>query len=184
MVGGGKLLAPHFHITIILRGSTDKLRVVGNLPYNISTPLLFHLFESLSHVQDMHFLLQKEVADRMSAEVGCSQYGRLSVMTQYYCDVECLFDVGPEAFHPPPQVDSTFVRLQPHHRYSLTTQQFETFSRLVSQVFTMRRKTLRKSLQSIISKSEINQLSVDISLRPQALSVEQYISLSQEITLE
>ena len=105
-------------------------------------------------------------------------------MTQFFCDVECLFDVPPEAFHPPPKVDSTFVRLQPHDRYQISDVEFDKFSRLVSQVFTMRRKTLRKSLQSLGPLSELNQMPVDLSLRPQELSVSQYVLLSQEITLE
>ncbi len=173
-----------FDVGAIATALSSQIRVVGNLPYNISTPLMFHLFSSLALIDDMHFLLQKEVADRMVAVVGSSQYGRLSVMTQFFCDVECLFDVGPEAFHPPPKVDSTFVRLQPHRRYQLSTDEFEVLRRLVSHVFTMRRKTLRKSLQSLIPLAQLGQLPVDLTLRPQELSVDQYVLLSQKITLE
>ena len=173
-----------FNFASLIRDSGQQLRVVGNLPYNISTPLMFHIFESLSLIDDMHFLLQKEVAERMSAEVGSSQYGRLSVMTQYFCDVECLFDVGPEAFHPPPKVDSTFVRLYPHRQLSLDKSGYDLFSQLVSQVFTMRRKTLRKSLQSMVDSDVLDRVTIDLALRPQELSVKEFILLSQEIKLE
>lgn len=174
----------NFEITSIRTGQVSDLRVVGNLPYNISTPLMFHLFASISHIKDMYFLLQKEVAERMAATVNSSQYGRLSVMTQFFCDVECLFEVGPEAFIPRPKVDSTFICLNPHQRYNLSSQQFDSLETVVSHVFTMRRKTLRKSLSALVPVERLENVSVDLSLRPQALTVDQFISLSQQLALE
>jgi 16S rRNA (adenine1518-N6/adenine1519-N6)-dimethyltransferase len=172
-----------FRFQDLVRDGHD-LRIVGNLPYNISTPLLFHLYASISCIDDMHFLLQKEVAVRMGAAVGSAQYGRLSVMTQYYCEVIELFDVAPESFQPPPKVNSTFVRLLPHRQHALTEKQYYVFSQLVRHVFTMRRKTLRNSLKVMLPKSTMDRLTINLSARPQELSVEQYVSLSQQIELE
>ena len=167
-----------------LSKAEGQLRVVGNLPYNITSPLLFHVFSMLSSIKDMHFLVQKEVADRLVAPVGVSQYGRLSVMARFFCDVEQLFDVPPTAFTPVPKVDSSYVSLVPHHRYSLSEQQFQQLSRLVQHVFSMKRKTLRKSLKSLLPQDVIMDLPMDLSQRPQEISIEQYISINEQIELE
>lgn len=167
-----------------LSKTEGQLRVIGNLPYNITSPLLFHVFGMLSSIKDMHFLVQKEVADRLVAPVGGSQYGRLSVMARFFCDVEQLFDVPPTAFTPVPKVDSSYVSLVPHHRYSLSEQQFQRLSRLVQHVFSMKRKTLRKSLKSLLPQDVIIDLPMDLSQRPQEISIEQYISINEQIELE
>src|SRR5690606_37339479 len=104
-----------------------SLRVVGNLPYNISTPLIFHLLKSAALIKDMHFMLQKEVVERMAATPGSKDYGRLSVMVQYFCQVDSLFGVPPECFHPRPKVDSAIVRLKPYRELPLLAHDFELF---------------------------------------------------------
>jgi len=155
----------------------DALRIVGNLPYNISTPLLFHLFDSIDLIKDMHFLLQKEVVDRLTAKIGTNDYNRLSVMTQYYCDNDMLFTVGPEAFDPPPKVQSAFVRLQPKKRHTIA-KDIKSFNRIVREAFTYRRKTLSNCLKKLITADQLKALDIDPSLRPQQLSVEDYIRIS------
>jgi len=157
------------------------VRVVGNLPYNITTPLLFHLFKQLSIIDDMHFLVQKEVAVRLVADIGSKQYSRLTVMANYFCDIEILFDVPPESFDPIPKVNSSFIRLYPHKKYSLSEDEFSVFSAVLQHVFTMKRKTLRNSLKALLTGQDIESLSVDLSVRPQEVSIDQYIKLSQEI---
>ena len=159
-----------------------KLRVVGNLPYNISSPLLFHLIQFNDSIQDMHTLLQKEVVDRINAKPNTSNYGRLSVMIQFYCKTEALFDVPPTAFDPIPKVNSTLLRLIPSLHSELSKESMALFQHVVKTAFTFRRKTLRNSLQKLIPKEKINQLSIDLSLRPQALSIDDYLKLSNEIS--
>lgn len=159
---------------------TNKLRVVGNLPYNISTPLLFHLFEQLDVIQDMHFLLQKEVVDRLCAKVGTHDYGRLSVMTQFYCNAISLLTVPPEAFSPPPRVMSAFVRLIPH-KQALTVNSQERFTSIVREAFNYRRKTLSNSLKRWITADKLTNLGIDPKKRPQELKVEEYIRISDAI---
>ncbi len=158
----------------------DKLplRVVGNLPYNISTPLIFHLLESASKIKDMHFMLQNEVVKRISAESGSKTYGRLSVMVQYYCKTEYLFFVGPESFDPPPKVDSAILRLTPWINKPVIAINEKGLSALVTQAFSMRRKTLRNNLKKIISSEQIESLAIDPSLRAEMLSVEDFVKLS------
>lgn len=157
--------------------NNPPLRVVGNLPYNISTPLIFHLFDSIHRIKDMHFLLQKEVVDRLTAKVGSHQYNRLSVMTQYFCDNEMLFIVEPEAFNPPPKVVSAFVRLQPKKR-SNTANNLKTLHDVVREAFTYRRKTLSNGLKKFITADQLRALDIDPRRRPQELSVEDYIRIS------
>ena len=156
----------------------DHLRVIGNLPYNISTPLLLHLLHFVSHIDDMHFMLQKEVVERMSAEPGSKAYGRLSVMLQYYCDVEHLFNVPPEAFHPAPKVDSAVVRLTPHSAPPYPFVNFLDLERLVARAFSMRRKTLANNLKPEISAAELTTLGIDPGLRPEQISVMDYVRLT------
>lgn len=155
-----------------------KLRLVGNLPYNISTPLIFHILDDIACIEDMHFMLQKEVVQRMAASPGCKDYGRLSIMTQYFCQVEAVFDVRPESFRPVPKVDSSIVRLIPHVKRPVEVDDFRDFSQLVSQAFTMRRKTLRNALKNILTEEQIKACEVDPSLRPEVISIEAYARLS------
>lgn len=160
----------------------QPLRVVGNLPYNISTPLMFHLISYGTKIKDMHFMLQKEVVDRICASPGDSAFGRLSVMMQYYCDTENLFTVGPEAFNPAPKVDSAIVRLIPKTTIELPADNLEHFSDVVRQSFGQRRKTLRNNLKGWIATEDIESLGIDPGLRPERISVEQFIKLSNQYT--
>jgi 16S rRNA (adenine1518-N6/adenine1519-N6)-dimethyltransferase len=156
----------------------QQLRVVGNLPYNISTPLIFHLLEYAAHIQDMHFMLQKEVVDRITAQPGSKTYGRLSVMVQYHCHTEYLFYVGPEAFSPPPKVDSAVLRLQPWQQKPYLANDLKLLSQVVTQAFSMRRKTLRNTLKTLLTIEQIESAGVDPKLRPENLSVKNYVDLS------
>ena len=162
-----------------LAGHDEKLRVIGNLPYNISTPLMFHLLETTHCIDDMHFMLQKEVVDRICAEPGSKKYGRLSVMMQYFCATEWLFDVPPESFDPAPQVMSAIVRLVPHAQPPVTVENFQHFSQLVTQAFSQRRKTLRNALKNYLSEQAIEDLGIDPSLRPESVSLEDFALLSR-----
>ena len=138
-----------------LRSDERRLRLVGNLPYNISTPLLFHLVEQADAIEDMHFMLQKEVVDRMAAGPGSKTYGRLSVMLQVSCEVTPLFDIGPESFDPPPKVDSSVVRLRPRPQPLVGAAHMEAFGMLVTAAFRQRRKTLRNNLKGLLGGDQI-----------------------------
>jgi len=162
----------------------EKLRTIGNLPYNISTPLLFHLIEQSDVIQDMHFMLQKEVIDRMAALPGSGDYGRLSVMIQYHCRVEPLFRVGPGAFKPAPKVDSAFVRLIPWPEPLFPVKNIEYLTTLVRQAFSQRRKTLRNALKSLLSEQKIKETGTDPSARPETISLEQYVALANQLAAE
>lgn len=154
------------------------LRVVGNLPYNISTPLLFHLLEQQACIADMHFMVQKEVAERLAAAAGSAGYGRLSVMVQYKCAVERLFNVGPGAFSPAPKVSSALVRLRPHSEPPVYVADEARFARLVAQAFSRRRKTLRNALKGLLTPEDIAAQDVDPGLRPERLTIEEFARLS------
>jgi 16S rRNA (adenine1518-N6/adenine1519-N6)-dimethyltransferase len=155
-----------------------QLRLVGNLPYNISTPLLFHLLEYTAYIEDMHFMLQKEVVDRITAQPGSKTYGRLSVMVQYHCNTEYLFYIAPEAFSPPPKVDSAVLRLQPWQQKPYQANDLKLLSQVVTQAFSMRRKTLRNTLKKLLSTEQIESVGIDPSLRAENLSVKNYVDLS------
>lgn len=163
-----------------LRRDEQRLRVVGNLPYNISTPLIFHLLNSASHIEDMHFMLQKEVAERIAAEPGDSNYGRLSVMVQYYCETRLLFTVAAAAFTPPPKVESAVIRLIPYREFPVPVTDEQRFAELVTQAFSQRRKTLRNSLKSLLSAAEMEAAGIDPGLRPERLSVADFAALSNQ----
>lgn len=161
-----------------LKNTEQVLRIIGNLPYNISTPLIFHLLEFKTIIQDMHFMLQKEVVDRICAEPSCKDYGRLSIMTQYHCQTIKLFDVPPTAFIPQPKVDSAIVRLIPYTTLPFVANNPETLQLIVMQAFSQRRKTLRNSLRSFISAEQLEALNIDPQLRPEQLSVEEYVKIA------
>jgi 16S rRNA (adenine1518-N6/adenine1519-N6)-dimethyltransferase len=165
-----------------LAHGTDALRVTGNLPYNISTPLIFHLLESASCIRDMHFLLQKEVVERMCAPPGGGDYGRLSVMVQYRCETTALFRVGPGAFSPPPKVDSAFVRLQPHRTLPHPAADETRFADLVNCAFSHRRKTLRNALRGQVDDAAFADAGIDPVRRPETLSVEEFVRLANRST--
>lgn len=158
--------------------TSEPLRIIGNLPYNISTPLLFHLLSYSSYIKDMHFMLQKEVVDRIAAKPSTSAYGRLSIMVQYHCSTTALFDVEPGAFYPPPQVDSSVIRIIPYHQLPFQAKDYQHFAELVKLAFSHRRKTLRNSLKNLVSDEQWQKIKIDSHLRPEELSVEQYVLLS------
>lgn len=159
----------------------NKLRLIGNLPYNISTPIIFHLLEYIDIIDDMHFMLQKEVVQRMAAEPNSKTYGRLTVMLQWYCDVDYLFDIPPGAFNPPPKVTSSLVRLRPKAQPLAHLNSPVQFSRLVNRVFQQRRKTLRNTLKDYISADEIQALGIAPTARGETLSLIDFAHLSNAI---
>lgn len=159
--------------------SNQKIRVVGNLPYNISTPLLFHLLDQQqAYIQDMHFMLQKEVVERICANPGSKVFGKLSIMMQFYCQPEKLFDVMPKSFNPAPKVSSAFVRLSPRSSPKYTVDNMDTFQSLVKQAFSQRRKTLKNALKGFLSADDIASVGVDPLARAETLSIEDYTCLS------
>lgn len=160
----------------------ERLRMVGNLPYNISSPLMFHLLEQADIVEDMHFMLQKEVVERLTATPGNKAFGRLSVMIQYACQTEYLFTVGPENFTPPPKVDSAIVRLIPYREKPFYADNESDFAALVKQAFSQKRKTLRNTLKNWLNSEQIEQCDIDPGLRAEALSVSQFVQLANLYT--
>ena len=169
-----------FDFTTLLRDS-QPMRIVGNLPYNISTPLIFHLLEFAKHITDMHFMLQKEVVQRLAALPGNSDYGRLSIMVQYHCKTAALFEVPPSAFYPPPQVTSSVVRLVPFHEIPHLAHNYQHFADIVKGAFSHRRKTLRNSLKDLVSDEDWKRIDVDAHLRPEQLGVSDYVKISNSL---
>ena len=165
-----------------LKAAPRTLRVVGNLPYNISTPLIFHLLKNADMIRDMHFMLQKEVVERMAAGPGGGDWGRLSIMVQYHCRVEHLFNVGPGAFNPPPKVDSAIVRLVPHEVLPHPAKDHRLLERVVREAFNQRRKTLRNTLKALLSNAEIEACGVDGSLRPEQLDLAAFVRLADKLS--
>ena len=159
----------------------NRLRVVGNLPYNISTPLLFHLLGQRDHILDMHFMLQKEVALRLAAGPGGKPFGRLSVMTQLDCEVEALFVIGPGAFNPAPKVDSAFGRLVVRENPIARVVDRKSFAILTRQLFSQRRKTLRSILKTTLSAGAIRDLDIDPASRPEQLSIPALAALANRV---
>jgi 16S rRNA (adenine1518-N6/adenine1519-N6)-dimethyltransferase len=159
---------------IRLRGTGAPLRVVGNLPYNISTPLLFRLLTQRAAIADMYFMLQKEVVDRMAAQPGTKDYGRLTVMLAAVAEVEALFDVGPGAFQPRPRVWSAIVRLCPTENPRFDIGGDGALRTLVTTAFSHRRKTLRNSLMGLLTSREIESCGIDPQLRPETLAPAQF----------
>lgn len=159
------------------------LRIVGNLPYNISTPLLFHLMLFLDCIADMSFMLQKEVVNRIVATPGNKNYGRLSIMIQYHCHAEPLLDISPTAFYPKPKVDSAFFRLTPHKTPPYSAKNFTLFGDIVRICFNHRRKTLNKILKDHFKSVTFTDLTLDLSLRPEQLSIKEFVSLSNYVEL-
>ena len=162
-----------------------KLRVVGNLPYNISTPILFHLLEFADVIEDMHFMLQKEVVERITADVGSKTYGRLSVIMQYYCDTNYLLTVPRGAFNPPPKVTSAVFRLTPHVIKPIVAADEDYFAIVVRETFNHRRKTLRaifkkSALLPTLSEDDFAACGIDPQARPETLSVRDFVALTNE----
>ena len=159
-----------------------NLRLVGNLPYNISTPLLFHLADYVDVLHDMHFMLQKEVVERMVAEPGNADFGRMSVMLQYRFYLEWLIDVPPESFDPPPKVQSAVVRLIPKPVSELTAKSQEKLSQVVLTAFSQRRKMLRNTMKGMLSDAGFAELGIAPTLRPEDVSVEDYVRIANYLS--
>jgi 16S rRNA (adenine1518-N6/adenine1519-N6)-dimethyltransferase len=157
-----------------LRRQGPKLRVIGNLPYNVSTPVLFHLLRHRGMIEDMHFMLQKEVVDRMAAAPGGKEYGRLTVMLAAYTEVDALFEVGPGAFRPPPRVRSAIVRLRPSTAPRFAIGSDVALRTLAQAAFSHRRKTLRNGLKGLLSGADIEACGIDAQRRPETLTPEQF----------
>ena len=173
--------ALHFDFAALQHGD-DKLRVIGNLPYNIATPLLFHLFTQTHAIRDMHFMLQKEVVERMVAAPDTEHYGRLSVMVQFHCAAHKLFIVGPGAFKPAPKVDSAIVRLLPHAVPPVTVPDVVQFSTLVAQAFSQRRKTVRNSLKGTVTDAQFAACGIDPGVRAERLALADFAQLSRTLS--
>ncbi len=165
----------------MLRGDGAPLRLVGNLPYNVSTPLLFRFLDQLDAIADMHFMLQKEVVDRMAARPGSKQYGRLTVMLAPWVAVERLFDIGTGAFTPPPRVVSTFFALRPHRTPPFPLADRTAYARVVAAAFGQRRKTLRNALGGLLDAADIAAAGVDPQARAETLPPERYAALAARL---
>ena len=159
----------------------ERLRIVGNLPYNISTPLLFHLLKFRDRILDMHFMLQKEVVNRISAAPGSKAYGRLGIMLGCHLSIEPLFDVDRLAFDPPPAVTSAVVRLDPLPPDTFVIEDQAALSTLVATAFMQRRKTLRNSLKAVVEAADFEAVGIDAGLRPEQVSIADYISLGNHL---
>lgn len=156
-------------------------RIVGNLPYNVATPLILYLLNYSSNISDMYFMLQKEVVSRLAAQAGTKAYGRLTIMVQYYCEVEFLFDVPPEAFHPKPKVDSAVVKLTPYTNSPYEKIDVNVLEKVVAQAFGMRRKTLANNLKPLISAAELSEIGIDPYARPEQITLKEYIKLAKHL---
>jgi 16S rRNA (adenine1518-N6/adenine1519-N6)-dimethyltransferase len=174
----------HLHNVDALRADFAELsdgrrfRLVGNLPYNISTPLLFHVLKWRNQIEDMHFMLQKEVVERMAAGPGSKTYCRLSVMCQVHCLVSSLFEVKPGSFYPSPSVDSAIVLLKPHTQPKVCGELVTRFNQLVAKAFSQRRKTLRNSLKGMLTAEQIESVGIDPGIRAEQLDLQAFISLA------
>ena len=162
----------------------NSLRVVGNLPYNISTPLIFHLLKSSYLIRDMTFMLQLEVIQRMVSKVGSKSYGRLGLMVQYYCEVEHLFNIASDAFVPRPKVVSALARLTPHKSPEVTAKDPECLKTVIQTAFNQRRKTIRNSLSTLVSESLLEEILVNKKLRPENLTLQDYVRISDAISVK
>jgi 16S rRNA (adenine1518-N6/adenine1519-N6)-dimethyltransferase len=171
--------ALQFDFSELAAGQDKKLRVVGNLPYNISSPLLFHLAQFVPIVLDQHFMLQKEVVERMVAGPGSKTYGRLSVMLQWRYQMELLFIVPPEAFDPPPKVESAIVRMIPIAEPLACDA--SALERVVTQAFSQRRKVIRNCLSGMFKENELIDAGVDPQTRPETIPLEQYVTLARRL---
>jgi len=168
-----------FDFKKVLNENANKIRVVGNLPYNISTPLLFHLMSFSKQIQDQHFMLQKEVVERMVAQPGSKAYGRLSIMLQWQYHLDMLFTVPSTAFTPQPKVDSAIVRMIPRTEPTICDR--HKLEKTLIQAFSQRRKILRNTLASLFSENDMIDAGVDPMQRPEEISVAQFISLANRL---
>lgn len=160
----------------------ERLKVFGNLPYNISTPLMFHLFEQADIIENMHFMLQKEVVLRLCASPNTKAYGRLSVMAQYYCKMIPVLEVGPQCFVPPPKVDSAVIRLEPYRELPYPAKDIKQLQHVVTQAFSQRRKTVRNSLKGVLSVEDMAAIGVDSTYRAEQVSLQQFVAIANFIS--
>jgi 16S rRNA (adenine1518-N6/adenine1519-N6)-dimethyltransferase len=167
-----------------LATAPESLRIVGNLPYNISTPVIFYLLQNHLVIKDMIFMLQLEVVQRLAASPGDKNYGRLGLMTQYYCEVEPLFNVPSAAFSPKPKVSSAIVRLTPHSTMPVVAQDVECLQNVIRTAFNQRRKTLKNCLKPLIDESQLSELGLDITQRPEHLTLSDYVTISDAISVQ
>jgi 16S rRNA (adenine1518-N6/adenine1519-N6)-dimethyltransferase len=161
-----------------LQQDGQALRVIGNLPYNISTPLLFKLLDYGPLIADMHFMLQLEVVERLAAEPGNKNWGRLGVMAQFQCEVEQLFAVPPEAFFPPPKVQSAIVRLTPRQTPRWAQVDRESLAKVVSQAFSQRRKTLRNNFKNTLTDTQFESAGIDPKARAETLTIDDFVAMT------
>lgn len=157
--------------------SGERLRIIGNLPYNISTAVLFHMMEHRAVIQDLHFMLQKEVVERIAADVGSHNYGRLAVMMQLYFKISPLFKVTAQSFRPVPQVESAVVRMSPISEVAISRDEQDAFSALVKQAFSQRRKTLKNTLKGLYDSAQMEAAGIAPGKRPQEVSISDYVRL-------
>ncbi|EED30586.1 dimethyladenosine transferase [gamma proteobacterium NOR5-3] len=172
--------ALRFDFGSVVRGD-EQLRVVGNLPYNISTPLIFRLLEQATIIKDMHFMLQLEVVQRLTSQPGSKHWGRLGIMAQYLCRTELLFEVPPEAFDPPPKVQSAIIRLTPHASPLFPDCNAAVLEKVVKAAFAQRRKTLRNNLKGMLSNEAIEGLGIDPGCRAETLELSQFVALAKAL---
>lgn len=169
-------------LTLIPERKPHKLRVVGNLPYNISTPLMFKLFSDINVISDMYFMLQREVALRLIAQPNTKDYGRMSVMAQYYCNMQIVLEIPPTAFSPQPKVDSCIVRFIPHTQPVADVVNHALLQDIVTNAFSHRRKTIHNSLKGFITSDELNTLQIDPQLRAENLRLIDYTKIANYLT--
>jgi len=164
-----------------LASEENQLRVFGNLPYNISTPLMFHLFAFATKIKDMHFMLQKEVVNRLCAGPNCKAYGRLTVMAQYYCKVIPVLEVPPTAFIPAPKVDSAVVRLEPYDVPPFIAKSLKSLNQVCSMAFNQRRKTIRNGLRDLLTVEQLQEIGIDTTKRAENITVEEYVNIANYV---
>ena len=159
----------------------DKIRIIGNLPYNISTAVLFHLIKHRDIIQDMHFMLQKEVVERIAADVGSHDYGRLSIMMQLYFRISPLFVVAPQCFRPSPKVQSAIVRLTPRSKVAISADEHDAFAKLIRKAFSHRRKTIKNTLKGFCDTAQMDAADINPGKRPQELALNEYVKLFRQL---
>lgn len=162
-----------------LQKQQEKLRIIGNLPYNITTPLLFHLLDQSDCIQDMFFMLQREVVERICAQPGTKRYGRLSIMVQYRCQAELLFIVPPEAFDPIPKVESAIIYLHPLAERIGGNVDIKALGQVVTQAFSQRRKTIANTLKNLVGQEVLLVSGIDLEQRPETITVTQYVEITR-----
>ena len=159
----------------------EKIRLVGNLPYNISTEIMLWAFDSLKQLEDMHFMFQKEFGERLSAEPNNKNYGRISVLTQYLTELEKVLYLEPSSFRPKPSVESVFIRFKPKKDRHILSPISIKLQEITKATFMHRRKMIGKSLKNILTTQQIEQLDIDLSLRPENLSVNDYVRIAEQL---